>query len=219
VTSDAVTSYVGALGVTPGVVIAAGTGSVILAIDDDGHAHPVDGSGPLCGDRGSGYDIGRRGIDSALRVADGMQGSEAIFAQLIQAFGGPSEALSAVYTSQNPSKVVASFSRDVAAAANLGDAMAIAIWENAAQDLAEGAVAAARAAGLLDKPFVVAGVGGLFQAGALLWKPLARQLCKRAPAASLRPGAAGALEGGTRLALSDEPILTELSTWVHVESM
>jgi N-acetylglucosamine kinase-like BadF-type ATPase len=200
------------------VVIAAGTGSVVLALGEDGQPHPVDGSGPLCGDRGSGYDVGRRGLDSALRVADGMQGSEMISAQVVDAFGGVSEALSAMYTSQNPVKVIASFSRGVAAAAALGDATAIAIWENAAQDLAEGATAAARAAGLLDRPFTVAAVGGLFEAGAVLWEPLGRELSRRAPNSSLRPGEAGALWGGTRLALSTDPVLTEVSTWVDVGS-
>lgn len=214
VTSDVVTSYVGALGVTPGVVIAAGTGSVILALGPDGFPHPVDGSGPLCGDRGSGYDIGRRGLDSALRVDDGMEGSELILAQVALAFGGTSGALSAMYTSENPAKVIASFSRGVAAAAALGDETAIAIWNNAARDLAEGAVAAARAAGLLDAPFTIATAGGLFDAGALLWDPLARELAERAPTASLRQGEGGALLGATRLALSKEPILTEVSTWV-----
>ncbi|MBB5633254.1 N-acetylglucosamine kinase-like BadF-type ATPase [Cryobacterium mesophilum] len=218
VTSDVVTSYLGALGISPGVVIAAGTGSVILALGEDGLPHPVDGSGPLCGDRGSGYDIGRRGLDSALRVADGMQGSDLILAQVEKSFGGVSGALSAMYTSQNPAKVIASFSRGVAAAAALGDETAVAIWDNAARDLAEGAVAAARAAGLLDTPFTVATAGGLFGAGAVLWDSLARELSERAPMATLRQGEGDALLGATRLALSEEPILTEVSTWADLGS-
>lgn len=218
VTSDVVTSYVGAIGVTPGVVIAAGTGSVILALGNDGTPHAVDGSGPLCGDRGSGYDVGRRGLDSALRFADGMRGSELIYAQAVEIFGGTSEALSAMFTSPNPSKVIASFSRGVAAAAALGDEAAITIWEEAAQDLAEGAVAAGRAADLLDAPFSIATAGGLFEVGEVLWEPLARELAARAPLSSFRPGVGGALSGGIRLALSSEPILTGVSTWVETES-
>ena len=219
VTSDVVTSYVGAIGVGPGVVIAAGTGAVILALGNDGSPHPVDGSGPLCGDRGSGYDVGRRGLDSALRFADGMRGSEIIFAQAVEFFGGTSEALSAIYASPNPSKVIASFSRGVAAAAAAGDATAISIWEDAAKDLAEGAVAAARAAGLFDVPFDIATTGGLFAVGAVLWEPLARELSERAAHSYLRPGVGDALSGGIRLALSSEPIHTEVSTWVDMDEM
>ncbi|MEP6842751.1 MAG: BadF/BadG/BcrA/BcrD ATPase family protein [Pseudolysinimonas sp.] len=218
VTSDVVTSYVGAIGVTPGVVIAAGTGSVILALGDDGAPHAVDGSGPLCGDRGSGYDIGRRGLDSALRFADGLRGSELIFAEVVKMFGGTPQAMNAIYTGSNPSRVIASFSRGVAAAAALGDATALSVWEGAAADLAEGAVAAAAAASLLDTPFTVATAGGLFDVGAVLWEPLARELSQRAPHASLRPGLGGALSGAVKLALSPEPILTGVSTWVDTET-
>lgn len=218
VTSDVVTSYVGAIGTTPGVVIAAGTGSVILAVGKDGASHPVDGSGPLCGDRGSGYDIGRRGLDSALRFADGMRGSEALHAQVVDAYGGTSEVLNSIYTSLNSAKVIASFSRGVAAAAALGDPTALAIWEIAGKDLAEGAVAAAQAAGLLGSPFSVATAGGLFAAGEILWDPLARELSRLAPESSLYPGEGGALLGGTRLSLAHEPILTDISTWVEVGS-
>ena len=218
VTSDVVTSYIGALGVTAGVVIAAGTGSVILALGHDGSPHPVDGSGPLCGDRGSGYDIGRRGLDSALRFADGMRGSEALHALVVKTFGGTSEAMAAVYTSPNPSKVIASFSRGVAHAAALGDPTAVYIWEQAARDLAEGAVAAARSAGLLGVPFPVATAGGLFDVGAVLWEPLARELSRLAPGASLLEGAGGALLGGIKLAFSNEPILTGVSTWIEMKS-
>jgi N-acetylglucosamine kinase-like BadF-type ATPase len=49
---DSVTSYLGALGVVPGAVVAAGTGAVILAADGRGaHAH-VDGAGHVIGDAG-----------------------------------------------------------------------------------------------------------------------------------------------------------------------
>ncbi len=217
VTSDVVTSYVGALGVSSGVVIAVGTGSVILAVGNDGSPHPVDGSGPLCADRGSGYDIGRKGLDSALRVADGMRGSAALHAQAVEIFGGPEAAMGKIYSSQNPAKIIASFSRAVATAADFGDAIALEIWEEAARDLAEGAVAAARAAGLLGAPFPVATAGGLFQAGAVLREPLARELSRLAPEASLREGEGGAILGGIRLALSDTPVLTGVSTWVDME--
>lgn len=216
VTSDVVTSYVGTIGFTSGVVIAAGTGSVILAIGDDGSSHPVDGSGPLCGDRGSGYDIGRRALDSALRFSDGMRGSEALHAEAVAFFGGMTEAMQAIYSSPNPTKVIASFSRSVAAVAALGDPTALALWDGAAQDLAEGAVAAARAAGLQGTAFHVATTGGLFSAGDLLLEPLVRAFSELAPESSLVQAAGGAILGGIRLSLANEPTLTDVSTWVEL---
>ena len=69
IASDVVTSYLGALGLRPGVVMAAGTGSVALAADGAGAVAFVDGWGHLLGDAGSGFAIGQAGL--AERAARG----------------------------------------------------------------------------------------------------------------------------------------------------
>ena len=214
VASDAVMTFVGALGVRAGVTVAAGTGSVILSIGEDGRAHRVDGDGPLFADRGSGYDIGRRGLDSALRVANGLPGSAALHDQLVERFGGVRNAVDAVYSSVNPIQAIASFSRNVAAAATAGDSAAIGIWHLAGKELAQSAVAAAVQAGLTSARFPVSWSGGLFTAGSLLLQPFEEELRRLAPNAQLQHAQGGALAGGTTLALRQEPVLTEVSTWI-----
>jgi glucosamine kinase len=214
VASDVVMTFVGALGVRAGVTVAAGTGSVILSIGEDGRAHRVDGDGPLFADRGSGYDIGRRGLDSALRVADGLPGSAALYDQLVERFGGVRDAVGAVYSSVNPIQAIASFSRNVAAAATAGDTAAIGIWRLAGKELAQSAVAAAVQAGLTSARFPVSWSGGLFAAGSLLLQPFEDELRRLAPNAQLQHAQGGALAGGTTLALRTEPVLTEVSTWI-----
>src|SRR5688572_14534649 len=87
-TGDVVAAYAGALGPVPGVVVAAGTGAVALGVSADapgapGHWVRSDGWGHLLGDAGSGYWIGRRGLDEALRAHDGRPGS-AILAGLAE---------------------------------------------------------------------------------------------------------------------------------------
>jgi glucosamine kinase len=52
VTNDAVTSYLGAIGFEPGVVVAAGTGVIALAGDRDGNFARSDGWGYILGDDG-----------------------------------------------------------------------------------------------------------------------------------------------------------------------
>lgn len=88
VTSDAITSHAGALSGRPGVVLAAGTGVSVLAVADDGGFSLVDGYGYLLGDAGSGYAIGRAGLDQALRQADGRSGSAALLTRLVERWGG-----------------------------------------------------------------------------------------------------------------------------------
>src|SRR5690606_34312782 len=58
VTSDIVPSFVGAIGLLPGAVLAAGTGAIALGSDMREVLRRVDGRGHLLGDHGSGAWIG-----------------------------------------------------------------------------------------------------------------------------------------------------------------
>ncbi|MCK1816273.1 hypothetical protein MTQ13_18610, partial [Streptomyces sp. XM4011] len=70
--ADAVTGYAGALGMRPGVVVAAGTGMIALGTDLRGWRR-ADGWGHLLGDCGGGAWIGGRGVaaDRPDRPVDG----------------------------------------------------------------------------------------------------------------------------------------------------
>ena len=65
---DSTTGYLCAVGDQPGVVVAAGTGVVTLAVGTDAVAR-VDGWGYLIGDAGSGYWIGRAALDAVMGAA------------------------------------------------------------------------------------------------------------------------------------------------------
>lgn len=214
VASDVIMTYVGALGFAPGVVVAAGTGAVTLAVGKENSFHRVDAYGPLLGDRGSGYDVGRRGLVNAFQVADGLAGSPVLYEQMRQRFGGVDPAMAAVYGDINPSKVIASFSKNVAAAAEAGDADSMAIWIGAGRALARGVAAAAIQAELHETAFDVALAGGLFGAGRILRDPFERELRLIEPRAHIQPAAGGALDGGRVFALEESPVWTEVSTWV-----
>lgn len=85
---DSVTSYLGAVGDRPGCVVASGTGVVTLAVGAT-QAARVDGWGWILGDAGSGFWIGRRAIDMALRAFDG-RGPQTALLDLVRAdFGDP----------------------------------------------------------------------------------------------------------------------------------
>ena len=86
IATDGATSLLGALEGRPGAVVAAGTGTVAMAWNGERWAK-VDGTGSLLGDAGSGFAIGRAGLDLALRHHDGRGGSEALAAAAADRFG------------------------------------------------------------------------------------------------------------------------------------
>jgi N-acetylglucosamine kinase-like BadF-type ATPase len=76
VESDAFIAYIGAIGLEPGVLLIAGTGSIAIARRADGGMMRVGGWGPHFGDEGSGFWIGREAVRIALRLQDTDDDSE-----------------------------------------------------------------------------------------------------------------------------------------------
>jgi glucosamine kinase len=68
--SDAFIASIGAIGIDPGVLLIAGTGSIVIGRDKDRSMFRVGGWGPYFGDEGSGFWIGREAIRAALRSVD-----------------------------------------------------------------------------------------------------------------------------------------------------
>jgi len=69
VISDAQAALLGALGNRPGVLVLSGTGSILVGYDGRGRWTRAGGLGPLVGDEGSGFWLGREWLRSM--VADG----------------------------------------------------------------------------------------------------------------------------------------------------
>lgn len=119
VTSDAVTSLVGALGeVTPGAVLAAGSGVVAFATDFAEVWRMVDGWGHVLGDRGSGAWIGLEGLRAALATEDGVPGGSArLHEAALAAWGEPRTWPRAVMTTTDAQAQLAEFAPVVASLA------------------------------------------------------------------------------------------------------
>ena len=193
VTSDAVTSHAGALGGRPGVVLAAGTGAVAIAVAADGALRRTDGWGPWLGDEGGGAWIGLRGLRAALRAADG-RGPATLLQTAAEALFGPLAGLAALVEGHDsPARLAASFAPAVARAAEAGDGVAITLLQRAADALAATIRAAAG-----TQTSAVAITGGLSQLGPALLDPLRRAL---GAGLTLVPPAGTALDGARYLAL------------------
>jgi glucosamine kinase len=202
IASDGLTSLLGALGHGDGAVVAAGTGSVCVARRGE-RLVKVDGWGALLGDAGSGFAIGRAGIDQALREADGRGGSAALLRAAERRYGPVPDLSERIYAAEVPTRAVAAFAADVAAEAAAGDPKAVAIVEDAARELALTACAALGRLFESDEPAVVSYTGNVFRAGAVLLAPFAREVAAAWPGAEVRPPAADALAGAAILAGED----------------
>ena len=99
---DMVTAHAGALAGEPGVVVAAGTGAVVLGLGADGRAARADGLGYLLGDDGSGFAIGRDGVRAALRAREGRGAPTALVDAAEAFFGGLAGVTQRIYTSPAP---------------------------------------------------------------------------------------------------------------------
>ncbi|MEU8899302.1 BadF/BadG/BcrA/BcrD ATPase family protein [Nocardia sp. NPDC048505] len=173
VTSDAVTAHAGALGGSPGVVLAAGTGTVATAVDDAGRFTRVDGWGPLLGDEGSGGWIGLEGLRAALRAHDGRGPHTALVAAVGECYAiTPGELPSFLGQQENPALTAARFAPAVAAAAT-DDDTAAAIMTAAGRALGRSVLAAIERSGLRP-PVPYALTGGLGNLGPALLHPLDR---------------------------------------------
>ncbi|GHH74599.1 hypothetical protein GCM10018793_16200 [Streptomyces sulfonofaciens] len=213
VTSDAVTAHAGALGGGPGVVLAAGTGSVAVGIGDDGTYARVDGWGPWLGDEGGGAWIGAAGLRAALRAHDGRGPATTLLAAAVDRFGSPDRLPLALHEDGSPARTAASFAPVVARAAAEGDEAARAVVLDAATALGAAVVAAAHRIGGGDEGLPVAVTGGLTALGDVLMEPLTAAVTASGRLHP-RPPLGGPLDGARLLALTSsaphEPHVTRL---------
>ena len=85
VTSDAEAALEGAHGGKPGIVLIAGTGSIVFGRDQDGRTVRAGGWGYLLDDAGSGHDIGKRALIACLRASDGRGARTALAGPVLRA--------------------------------------------------------------------------------------------------------------------------------------
>jgi N-acetylglucosamine kinase-like BadF-type ATPase len=199
IASDGLTSLLGAIGDRPGAVVAAGTGTVCVARNGERMAK-VDGWGSLLGDAGSGFAIGRAGLDAALRHLDGRGGSAVLLGAAERRFGPPAELAERIHGAPVPTRAVASFAADVAREAAGGDQIAAGILRDAGRELAISACAALERLFSAEDEAAVSYAGNVFLAGPALTQPFAEHVAERRPGTEILPPAGDSLAGAALLA-------------------
>lgn len=131
----------------PGVIVIAGTGSMLLMQDGAGCQHAAGGWGYLLGDAGSGYTLAREGLLAAIDASEGLAPATPLEALACQYFSTPTlrQTIDRVYAPDFTPDRLAGFARHVLAEAKNGDGAARAILERNMERLAR------QAAHLLNK--------------------------------------------------------------------
>ncbi|MEW6749551.1 MAG: BadF/BadG/BcrA/BcrD ATPase family protein [Candidatus Latescibacterota bacterium] len=172
VVSDARAALEGAHAAGAGLVVVAGTGSIVLGKGPGGEEARAGGWGPVLGDEGSGYALAAEALRAALRAHDGW-GPPTALEEVLRGWLGLQtweEAVRRVYGGDLGRDRIAALAPAVLETARRGDAVAAALVWRAGHALGQQVAAVARRLGL-ERGADLAGAGGLLEA-ADLWPSL-----------------------------------------------
>lgn len=174
-----------------GILLAAGTGSVALA-RGSGRTVRAGGWGPILGDEGGGYDLGRRALRVVARAADGRAPPTALTDRLLSETGVERPADLIDWAAGADRRKIAALAPSVIEAADDGDPAARRLADEAAASLAAAVLAARRECGP-ERPSRVTLSGGLLGGNGPLRERAADRL--RGLGLEVLPGAASSLDG------------------------
>jgi glucosamine kinase len=169
----------------PGIVIICGTGSIAYGRSAEGVAARAGGWGHIIGDEGSGYWIGRQAVQAVMRDADGRGPATSLTKQVLAHFAVPAASglVHIVYGPHTTNRSIAMLGPAVQSASESGDAVASAILDRAASELALAARSVADRLQLRQRAFPFVLAGGAFRVVPGLVDRLRPRLRDIAPAA------------------------------------
>lgn len=180
--NDGQSARAAALDLCDGIVLVAGTGSIGFGVRGS-REERCGGWGYQVGDEGSGWWIGRRLLAAFSRESDGRAPCSAIHDVVMRELGLSKEYDIIGYAREELAgdrTKTAALARLVAEAAQLGDPEALAIYRDAASELAQLArVLVGRLFADGDEPVRTTYVGGVFRAGDVVFGPLRQALPER----------------------------------------
>jgi len=189
VVNDALIALVAGARDSPGIVVISGTGSIVYGKNARNEAARAGGWGPVIGDEGSGFWMGREALAAVMRAADGRGPATRLTAEIFARFqiATADELVQVVYGRGLPRTAVAALAPVVQGAADERDPVAVRILERAADELVRGATAVAERLEMRGDAFQFVLAGGIFQVVPWLVTELTRRLAETAPRAQVRP--------------------------------
>jgi len=188
VVNDALIALVAGAGNEPGIVIIAGTGSIVYGRNARFEAARAGGWGHIIGDEGSGYWIGREALAAIMRAADGRGPETRLTEDVLAHFNinDVSRLPRIVYDRELPRMSVAALGPIVQQARELGDAVALNILERAADELVLAARSVATRLEMRGDEFSFVLAGGVFRVVPWLAYEVTRRLVEVAPRSQVR---------------------------------
>lgn len=173
--NDVQTAISGALGGHDGIVVIAGTGSIALSVID-GKQKRCGGWGYQLGDEGSAYWIAKKMLAVFCKQIDGRMKKTILYDEVIKAchLQNPYDIIHYVNVElENSRDQIATLATIVYQAAKQGDLYALAIYQEAAKEIATLIEVLAKD---FDTKITVSYIGGVFKAGDFLLQPLLEKL-------------------------------------------
>lgn len=198
--SDARIALEGAFDGGSGVVVIAGTGSIVIAKSPSGETLRVGGWGRVLGDEGSGYWIGLQALRALTLELDGRGESGRLRIIVSSRFGLDTRTriIAAIYREKFD---IPSLARAVLEAADARDAVALGILARGAGALSAQVTSAINRLGFRDRAGVVM-IGGLVDHDTVYARMLATEIRKASPRTEIRMPTHGPVHGAVLIALA-----------------
>ena len=193
-----------------GVVVISGTGMIVYGLDAVGQRRRAGGWGPLLGDGGSGYALGRAALTAIVQTADGIGPATTLQPAILQALALPDPQALIPWVYGDPAWArIAALAPHLFACASQGDAVAERILGQAADALASAVQAVVQGLHLSHSSFPLVLAGGNLQSGRLR-ALLCAKLATIAPHAQIITPSVEPAVGAALLALNALDILPNL---------
>lgn len=193
----------GGLSGRPGIVLIAGTGASCFGLNTAGAGWRSGGWGPLIDDVGSSYWLGIQAMRAAVLAYDGREEltllTQVVFDML--QLHDMNELMNRLYASGMTRTEIASLAPLVFSAAAQGDRAAQKLIRSGCSAMADCVLAVARKLGFTQGSCELAISGGLTNAGAAFFTPLAEEVTLRLPHCQVLPAELSPVVGAGILAL------------------
>lgn len=205
--SDCITAHSGVCLGKPGVLVVAGTGSIVLAKSEAGQFCQVGGWGHILGDEGGAYWISVEAIKAAIAAAEGFGPETALIAELCRLLEVKelSEIIPIIYQPTFTKEKIAALSQAFATQACADDPVFLDICRRAGEALAAQALAAVDGCGLTTSPVPVYINGSVLKNNVAVRASMLEHMARSRPVTLEKPRLLPLL-GAAALALTDAGI-------------